>query len=70
MRDLIGSPLQFSRPMTDEEWGELKLRETKREIRRERRRRGKQGSAPVAAMLGRRLESVRGDQAADSSGVF
>lgn len=70
MRDFIRSPLQFVRPMTEHEWRELMLRETNREIRRERRRRAQQKSAPVAAISSRRLALIRVTQAADSSGVF
>ena len=70
MRDLIRSPLQFVRPMTELEWAEMRVRATNREIRRERRRRQRQNSAPVATVASRRLESLRLAQAADSSGVF
>jgi hypothetical protein len=70
MRDLIRSPLQFVRPMTDQEWSEMKLRATNREIRRERRRRAQQKAAAVVTKLGKRLDLRRVTQAADSSGVF
>ena len=69
MRDLIRSPLQFVRPMTEQEWTAVKLRAKNREIQRERRRRAKK-PAPVAAISRRRLELIRVAQAADSSGVF
>jgi hypothetical protein len=70
MRDLIRSPLQFVRPMTEQEWAALKLRATNRELRRDRRRRAKQQSAPVKTVASRRIELIRRAQAADSSGVF
>ena len=38
MNDLIRSPLQFVRPMTENEWQELVDRETRREIQRIKRR--------------------------------
>lgn len=70
MRDLIRSPLQFVRPMTELEWAALKLRATNREQRRDRRRRANQQSAPVKTVASRRIELIRRAQAADSSGVF
>jgi hypothetical protein len=70
MRDLIRSPLQFVRPMTEQEWAALKLRATNRELRRDRRRRAKQQPAPVKTVASRHIELIRRAQAADSSGVF
>lgn len=69
MRDLIRSPLQFVRPMTEQEWAAVKLRAKNREIQRERRRRARKPSL-VVAVSRRRLELLRVAQAADSSGVF
>ena len=69
MKELIRSPLQFVRPMSEQEWEEMKLRAKNREIRRERRRRARQKLAPVVASS-RRPDSLRAAQAADSSGVF
>lgn len=74
MRDLIRSPLQFVRPMTENEWSDLVLRGEQREVRRKIRRRKKQLAAPVETVSHRqlkerlKLKSLR--QAADSSGVF
>jgi hypothetical protein len=68
MRDLIRSPLQFVRRMTKQEWEEMQLRAANRELRRRQRRQHAQRKlAPVSK---RRLELIRGAQAADSSGVF
>jgi len=69
MKELIRSPLQFVRPMSEQEWEEMKLRAKNREIRRERRRRARQKLAPIVASSQRR-DSLRAAQAADSSGVF
>lgn len=68
MRDLIRSPLQSVRPMTAQEWEHMMLRAANRELHRKRRQRAKQKSVPAAVK--RRLELIRADQAADSSGVF
>lgn len=67
MRDLIRSPLQCVRPMTEQEWEEMMLRAANREIRRKLRQRARRKLTPV---IKRRLELIRGAQAADSSGVF
>jgi hypothetical protein len=48
MRDLIRSPLQFVRLMTEQEWEAMRLRATAREVRRERRQRAKKEFARVA----------------------
>ena len=67
MQDFIRSPLQFVRPMTEQEWQEMMLRATRREIHRERRR----SARPKASLVSNRhLDSRRLRQAADSSGVF
>jgi hypothetical protein len=67
MKDLIRSPLQFVRRMTAQEWDETLLRAANREIRRKRRQLARRKLAPFSK---RRLELIRGVQAADSSGVF
>jgi hypothetical protein len=67
MRDLIRSPLQSVRRMTEQEWDEIMLRAANREVRRKRR----QGAQPKLAPISkRRIEMIRAAQAADSSGVF
>jgi hypothetical protein len=38
MKDLTRSPLEFVRPMTEEEWQELVLRASEREYQRAQRR--------------------------------
>ena len=67
MRDLIRSPLQFVRRMTKQEWEEMQLRAANRELRRQRRQHAQRKLVPVSK---RRLELLRGVQAADSSGAF
>lgn len=69
MKDFIRSPLQFIRPMTDQEWDQMLLRASKREARRKRRQRARPNALPVAVVQ-RRLALIRAAQAADSSGVF
>lgn len=69
MRDLIRSPLQFVRPMTTEEWGQMLLQASKREARRKHRQRARQNAAP-GAITKRHLALIRAAQATDSSGVF
>jgi len=71
MMDLIRSPLQLVVKMTEQEWEDMMLRATKRDIRRARRRQAaQQKAAPVASVSSRRLGAIRAAQAADSSGVF
>jgi hypothetical protein len=70
MRDLIRSPLQFVRLMTEDEWQNLVVRAEQRELRRKIRRRKKQLAAPVESTSRRRLKVKTLSQAADSSGVF
>jgi hypothetical protein len=67
MRDLIRSPLQSVRRMTQQEWDEMMLRAANREVRRKRRQGAQRKLTPFSK---RRLELIRGVQAADSSGVF
>jgi hypothetical protein len=69
MRDLIRSPLQFVRPMTEQEWAHMRLRAANREDRRKLRQRARKKSARVTAPQ-RRIELIRLSQAADSSGLF
>lgn len=67
MRDLIRSPLQSVRRMTEQEWDEMMLRAANREVRRRRRPGAQRKLAPISK---RRVEMIRAAQAADSSGVF
>jgi IS5 family transposase len=67
MRDLIRSPLQSVRRMTEQEWDEMMLRAANREVRRKRRQGVQRKLAPISK---RRIEMIRAAQAADSSGVF
>jgi hypothetical protein len=67
MRDLIRSPLQSVRRMTEQEWDEMMLRAANREVRRKRRQGAQRKLAPISK---RRIEMIRAAQAADSSGVF
>jgi transcriptional accessory protein Tex/SPT6 len=66
MRDLIRSPLQFVRPMTEQEWQAMMLRAAKRELRRKLRKRAQPKATPITK---RRLELLRVAQAADTSGA-
>jgi hypothetical protein len=71
MKDLIRSPLQFVRPMTEQEWRELVLRETHREARRVRRQRARQQLKLVTPpLVSGRLRSKGVSQVADPFGVF
>jgi hypothetical protein len=67
MRDLIRSPLQSVRRMTEQEWDEMMLRAANREVRRKRKQGAQRKLAPISK---RRIEMIRAAQAADSSGVF
>lgn len=70
MRELIRSPLQFVRRMTEQEWEAMMARATAREVRRKRRQRDKQKSAAVVSRPKRPLGVIRAPQPVDSSGVF
>lgn len=70
MRDLIRSPLQFVRRMTEQEWDAMKARAAARDIRRKLRQRALRESVRVVTQPGRRLGVIRVTQPADSSGVF
>jgi hypothetical protein len=67
MRDLIRSPLQSVRRMTEQEWEEMMRRAANRELRRKRRQHARRKLVPVS---NRCIEMIRAAQAADSSGVF
>jgi hypothetical protein len=70
MRDLIRSPLQFVRRMTDKEWEAMMARAAAREVRRKRRQQARQQAPAVVTPSSRRLNVIRAIQSVDSSGVF
>lgn len=47
MKDLIRSPLEFVRPMTDDEWQDLMSRASDREYQRRKRQQPKRKSAAM-----------------------
>ena len=59
MKDLIRSPLQFVRPMTNEEWQDLVLRAGHREEQRIKRRRSHAKANSAELGNGRRNELTR-----------
>ena len=59
MKDLIRSPLQFIRPMTQSEWQELVLRAAHRERLRNLRRQRKLGNSKVQAVKPARRHFTR-----------
>ena len=68
MKDLIRSPLQTVHPMTDEEWQDLVLRASRREIQRAKRRRPQRKLVRLAQSLRRGCQERMLNQV-DSSGL-
>jgi hypothetical protein len=56
MKDLIRSPLQFIRSMTDDEWQELKSRASHRERQRIKRRQPHAKTQPIEPTTRRRAD--------------
>jgi hypothetical protein len=56
MKDLIRSPLQFVRSMTDDEWQELKLRAGHRERQRIKRHQPHAKAKPIEPTTRRRAD--------------
>ena len=66
MKDLLRSPLQFVRPMTDHEWQDLVLRANHREHQRVKRRQPKSKLA-LLNVTGRRSSVARALKQPESS---
>jgi hypothetical protein len=66
VKDLIRSPLQFVRPMTENEWCDLVSREARREIQRTKRR-DIARKARLSRMTSRRVANRNSNQVVDSS---
>lgn len=66
MKDLIRSPLQFVRPMTENEWCDLVSREARREIQRTERRNTTR-KARLLRTTSRRVAGRNSNQLVDSS---
>jgi hypothetical protein len=66
MKDLLRSPLQFVRPMTDHEWQELVLRANHRE-RQRLKRREPQRKLALLDVTGRRRDLARALKQLDAS---
>lgn len=58
MKDLIRSPLQFVRPMTDHEWQEFRSRASHRERQRIKRRQPHAKTKPIEIATRRRGDDL------------